>query len=110
MEHEIESLQDGIVDFCKNIHTARFFPVVPHFRVKLFFRLKELCVELSWTISATLCNFLLGEHVEDSTSLMMLRNDDAFDYVQTEYLFKTYEILRGNVYLDVLKYSTSTIH
>ena len=96
MEHEIESLQDGIVEYCKNNHTARFFPVVPHFRVKLFHRFKELCVELSWTISATLCNFLLGGNVEDN-NLMTTPIDDAFDYVQTEYLFKTYEVLCGKV-------------
>ena len=105
MQQEIESLQNGMVEFSKNIHTSRFFPVVPHFREKFFYKFKNLCVELSWTISTKLASFLLGDCVEKNDSMVPLINEqDApleqevrIKNVHSEYLFKTYEILSGKI-------------
>ena len=122
--NEIERLQEELVDFSKNTHKSRYFPVVPCLKEKLYYRIKELFEELNWTISSKFLHFLLEDNVEEigrKASIARINSDtsDNIELVnsETEFLFKTYEILQGmllryrdyistniNVKTDTVKY------
>ena len=102
MQNEIERLQEELVDFSKNTHKSRCFPVVPCLKEKLYYRIKELFEEINWTISSKFLNFLLEDNVEEisrraSTARINSDTSDIVELVnsESEYLFKTYEILQG---------------
>ena len=102
MLNEIERLQEELVDFSKNTHKSRYFPVVPCLKEKLYYRIKELFEELNWTISSKFLHFLLEDNVEEigrKASIARINSDtsDNIELVnsETEFLFKTYEILQG---------------
>ena len=102
MQNEIKRLQDELVDFSINTHKSRCFPVVPCLKEKLYYRIKELFEELNWTISSKFLHFLLEDNVEEigrKASIARINSDtsDNIELVnsETEFLFKTYEILQG---------------
>ena len=102
MPNEIERLQEELVDFSKNTHKSRYFPVVPCLKEKLYYRIKELFEELNWTISSKFLHFLLEDNVEEISRRNSIAriNSDTSDNIElvnseTEFLFKTYEILQG---------------
>ena len=102
MLNEIERLQEELVDFSKNTHKSRCFPVVPCLKEKLYYRIKELFKELNWTISSKFLHFLLEDNVEEISRRASIAriNSDTSDNIElvnseTEFLFKTYEILQG---------------
>ena len=102
MPNEIERLQEELVDFSKNTHKSRYFPVVPCLKEKLYYRIKELFEELNWTISSKFLHFLLEDNVEEISRRASIAriNSDTSDNIElvnseTEFLFKTYEILQG---------------
>ena len=105
VRYEIEKLQNDIVHYATTIHQSRFFPVVPCFKEKLFSKLKELFAEVGWVISSKLCDFLLTANVnavldkeaEVETHTQHKEKNDIGDG-QSEYVFKTYEILSGKKY------------
>ena len=103
-KREIENLQEEMVDFATTTHTSRFYPVVPHFKEKLYHQVKALYDELSWTMSNKLIAFLLEDKVELITSGLSEKNksdknleDALMINEESEYLFKTYEIVHGKV-------------
>ena len=109
MQHEIERLQDEMVDFSKTVHISRFFPVVPRYKEKLYYRIKDLCDELSWTMSTKLFKFLYTDHVEQKNVItsnikeqITMSEDAQLKNVESEYLFKTYEILSGNIFSQTI--------
>ena len=104
MQNEIERLQNEIVYFATTSHKSRFFPVMPYFKEKLYHGIKELFDELWWTMSDKLIKFLLEDAVDRITKIPPILNDaneGSTDIKMTnkesEYLFKTYEILNGKV-------------
>lgn len=113
IQHEIERLQDEMVDFSKTVHTSRFFPVVPHFKEKLYYRFKDLCDELSWTMSTKLLKFLIPDHIEQNNLItsdikeqITVSSEDAqLKNVESKYLFKTYELLSGKTCFQKLSYN-----
>ena len=65
-------------------------------------RIKDLFEELNWTISSKFLHFLLEDNVEEinrRTSMARINSEtsDIIELVnsESEYLFKTYEILQG---------------
>ena len=104
MQHEIERLQNEMVEFATTLHKSRFFPVMPYFKEKLYHGIRELFDELWWTMSDKLLKFLLEGNVDRITKMPSIINDatEGSKDIQminkeSEYLFKTYEILNGKV-------------
>ena len=101
---EIEKVQEEMVEFATKSHSSRVYPVVPHFKERLYHQLKALYVELSWTMSNKLITFLLEDKVEPITSRLTdpAESEGSLEDIlmineESEYLFKTYEILHGKV-------------
>ena len=104
-KQEIERLQDEMADFSETVHTSRFFPVVPYFKEKLYYSMKDLYEELNWNMSTKLIKFLLKDQLQHEHSLdscdikkqITISKEAHLKNVESEYLFKTYEILSGNL-------------
>ena len=101
---EMEKVQEEMVDFAMENHSSRTYPVVPYFKERLYHKVKELFDELSWTMTNKLTKFLLEDKVEDVTRILSNGNEYTKDIediqlvnVDSEYLFKTYEIVHGKV-------------
>ena len=101
---EMEKVQNEMVDFATESHSSRTYPVVPFFKERLYHKVKELFDELSWTMTNKLTKFLLEDKVDDVTRILSNGNENAKDIedvqlvnVDSEYLFKTYEIVHGKV-------------
>ena len=101
--NEIERLQCEMVDFATKLHTSRLFPVVPYFKEKLYHQIKSLFEEIYWTMSQKLIMFLLQNNFEKITATKCSTNETPessqdlnITTTESEYLFKTYEILQGN--------------
>ena len=102
--NEVEKTQEEMVDYATISHSSRCYPVVPYFKERLYHRLKDLFEEVSWTMSNKFVTFLLEDKVEVVTKMLPNKNESTDDYediqmvnVESEYLFKTYEILHGKV-------------
>ena len=100
----LEKVQEEMVEFATKSHSSRVYPVVPHFKERLYHQLKGLYVELSWTMSNKLIIFLLEDKVEPITSMLTdpAESEGSLEDIlmvneESEYLFKTYEILHGKV-------------
>ena len=101
---EIEKIQEEMVDFATTSHSSRSYPVVPYFKERLYHRLRNLFEEVSWPMSNKLITYLLEDKVDAVTRALSNKNESSEDYedvqminVESEYLFKTYEILHGKV-------------
>ena len=96
--HEIERLQNEMVQYASTVHQSRFFPIEPYLKEKLYHKIKELFDDLNWTISAKFQYFMLYD--KDEKKIGKTNTEPLFDVGQmlneeSEYLFKTYEILEG---------------
>ena len=104
MKDEIERLQNDMVEYATTLHKSRCFPVMPYFKERLFHLIKELFDEIWWVISPKLIKFLLEDNVDRITTTISTIKDENKSLKpaeminkESEYLFKTYEILDGKV-------------